>query len=340
MEKGDTNQISQTGINYYVLVLMFIGIIVYEIMNDYEPQIESQADIFEVIFYISQFLVGILGLFVAKKYWGSKVFGKAYLALGIGFILAGAGSVLFVGLEINDIVNPFPGLPDILIGPYFLLLLFHLFSCTRFFKKRFSKNDKLIIVLIPLSTTIVFILASNIPVEIPGSTPDLLAKYVMIGNNFFKLVEVNETSGNNQHVTVDGIMYELIPAKVTTTRYEQIPTTDFPIKFIPIVLTNITIGKTQEQDSSYWFGYGLTIYYIFTTSLNLGFAVVGAKIFQHTILGQAWGLLTIGIGLIAIGDIIYYFHALYSYDKTLDLPFWVFGHFIVAYALYVHKKNL
>jgi len=333
-------KISQTRINYSTLALMFIGIIAFAVMNDYEPQIDSQPDIFELIFYISQFVAGCLGLVVAKKYWGSKVFGKAYLSLGIGFVLAGAGSILFVSFEMNNVINPFPGWPDILIGPYFLLLLFHLYSCTHYFKKKFGKKDKMIIILIPASTTIVFILFSSIPVEIPGSTPDLLSKHITIGNTVFRLVETKDLTENNQHITVEGITYELVPIEFTTTRYEQKPSTEFPIKFIPIVFTNIRIGEFQEQDSTYWLGYGLTVYYIAMTSVNLGFAVIGAKIFQRTILGQAWSLLTIGISLIAIGDIIYYFNALYSYDKTLDLPFWVFGHFIVAYALYIHKKNL
>lgn len=338
--KNNDVEISQVGINYAIIAIMFAGIIAFSAMNMYEPQIDDQPDIFELIFYISQFVAGVFGVFVAKKYWGSKVFGKAYLALGVGFILAGSGSLLFVYYEMHEIVNPFPGWPDLLIGPYFLLLLYHLFSCTRYFKKKFTRNDKIIVILIPLSTVITFIMITSIPTYIPGSTPELLSEHIVIDDTLFKLVETDSSSTKYQQVTVNDVTYNLIPIEFSTTNYEQIPETEFPIKFIPIVFSNMVIGEFQEYDGDYWLGYGLTVFYISITSLNLGFAIIGAKIFHRTVLGTAWSLLTVGICLIAIGDIIYYFNAIYSYDKTLDLPFWVFGHFVVAYALYIHKKNL
>ena len=76
MKVQPDSRASYVGINYYVLAAMFAGIVVYGIANFYEPQIDSQADLFEIIYSLSQFVTGALAFVVAKKYWGSKVFGR------------------------------------------------------------------------------------------------------------------------------------------------------------------------------------------------------------------------------------------------------------------------
>jgi len=52
---------------------------------------------------VSSLIVGITALFVAKRYWGSQIFGKTYLALAIGFILLFAGGfslqLLFISVR-------------------------------------------------------------------------------------------------------------------------------------------------------------------------------------------------------------------------------------------------
>jgi len=129
---------ARTGeINYLVIIFIFVGIVFFGFLNLYEPQIDQQFDFFELMFPLSEFVAGGFGLIVAKKYWGSEVFGKAYLSLGIGLILAGTGSTLFNILEISmGIANPFPNWPDIFFVLYYILLLYHLTSCIRYYNKK------------------------------------------------------------------------------------------------------------------------------------------------------------------------------------------------------------
>ncbi|MEW6043657.1 MAG: hypothetical protein AB1608_05295 [Thermoproteota archaeon] len=353
MEREYNNESTKSEINYLVIISLFVGIIFYGFMNLYEPQIDQQFDFFELAFLLSEFVAGIFGLVVAKKYWGSEILGKAYLALGSGLIFAGIGSTLFNVLEIiYGVSNPFPNFPDIFFVIYYLLVSFHLVSCIRYFSKKrhmsISKKNKLLIILLPLVATSTLATVSFTVVNIPGSVPDMLSKYINIDDTTFEVVPIGDSPPRHQQITINDKSYELVPVEITTTKYVQNPTTNSTMNLVPIVLTNFNIRLLDiEQDLGTeltpWFIVGtvLTIFYYAMTTINLSLAIVGVQIFRNTILGNAWGLLLLGIALTAVGDLIYYLNAIQGYDRTYpDIAFWVFGYMIISYALYLHRKRL
>ena len=330
-------------VHFLVVVAMFAVALAYAIMNSYEPQIDRQYDFFELIFPLSEFAAGGFALVVAKRYWGSEVFGRAYLSLGIGCICAGTGTALFGVFEVYyGIDNPFPNWNDLFTGSYYLFLLYHLTSCIRYFKRKFSKKDKLLIIMLPLTTTSILLGYTFFSFEIPGSVPDILSHQIKVGDTTFKLVPVSSPSGKHQHITVSDVIYELVPENLTTTRYQQVPTTHSPINFVPITVSNLVVNEiSMEKDSTFWIGVGLQSYYYTMTTLTLSFAVMGSYIFRRSMLGNAWGLLLLGIGLTSVGDLIYYLNAVHTYDRTYpDIAFWVLGYLIISYALYLHRKIL
>src|SRR5215831_13479157 len=172
---------------------MFAGIVAFGFANALEPQINRQYDFFELSLPVSQWVAGIFGLLVAKRYWGSKVFGRAYLALGIGFLLWGTGSSFYTFLEIFGNPFPYPGPPDIFFISYFSLLLFHLTTNIRFFRKKLLLRDKLIVIAVPTVINIIFVFALLVPISVPGSVPDLLSHQIHIGNQTYEVVLANES---------------------------------------------------------------------------------------------------------------------------------------------------
>jgi hypothetical protein len=332
-------------INYYVLVAMITGIIIFAFANSYEPNIFTQADFFEIILTITPGIAGVAGLLVAKRYLHSKVFGRAYLALGIGFLLWCSGNIVFTIMNVTGTVLPYPGPPDLFFVPYYLFVLFHLTTCVRYFKKRFSLQDKLTIILIPLVINIVYIFALLVPVSIPGSVPDLLSQQVTIGEQTFKLVPVDDPSVRNndyQRITVGNETFALEPLELTSTAYPSIPQSNSPVDLAPLAFERFTIGQiTAQFDSQFWPPFLAGIYYNAISTINLSFAIVGMTIFRNSALGAAWGLLLLGIALIAVADIIFDFSTIYAYDRTgPSIDFYVFGASIVVYALIIHRRIL
>lgn len=322
---------------------MFAGILIYAIANWYEPQVDSQADLFEIIYSLSQFVTGFLGFVVAKKYWGSKVFGRAYLALAIGFVLEGIASSLFTVLQMLGIPLPYPGWPDLFVAPYFFLLLYHVISCTRYFKKKLDLRDKLIIITVPVIVNIIYVVAIFNTSYIPGSVPDLLSRQVTIGGQSFEIVPLNsieEGVDSLQHITVNGTTYALVPLQLSSTTYPQIPDTDSSVDLVPLAFSH-TIIEPNVHDSTFWPPFFAGLFYNVMTTVILGWAIIATTVYRGSILGNAWGLLLLGIGMLSIADIIYDFSTIYAYDRTNPyMAIWVFGRMIIAYALYVHMKNL
>lgn len=332
---------SVAGINYYILSLMFGGIILFAVANSYEPQINTQADFFEISLWVSQWVAGIFGLLVARKYWGSRVFGRAYLALGIGFLLWGVGSATYTILNILGDPLPYPGLPDVFFIPYFLLLTFHLVTCTRYFKKRFSIRDKLTLVLLPVIINVIYVFALLFPVGIPGSVPDLLSHQIIIGHQTFKLVPIESVTGDYQQILVSNVSYALVPLEPSSTIYPQLPQSNSSVDLIPLALSHLSLGEVATIDLEFWPPFLAGLFYNAITTINLAWAILGMTVFRGSLLGIAWGLLLVGIAINATADIVYDFTTIYYYDRTNPtIPLWVFGSMIISYALYIHRKTL
>jgi hypothetical protein len=331
-------------INYYVLVALFAGIIIFAFANAYEPDILRQADFFQVMLITAPAVAGVFGLLVAKRYWRSKVFGRAYLALGIGFLLWSSGNIVFTIMNITGNPLPYPGPPDLFFVPYYLLVLFHLISIVRYFRKRLYRRDKLTIILIPLVINIVYIFALLVPTSIPGSVPDLLSQHVTIGGQTFKVLPVDDPSVRDdfQRITVGEETFALEPIDLASIAYPSIPQSNSPVDLVPLAFERLTFAPINTQaNAEFWPPFLIGIYYNTITTINLSFAIVGATIFRNSILGGAWGILLLGIALIAVADLIFDFSTIYSYDRTgPTIDFYVFGAAIVAYALLIHRRIL
>jgi hypothetical protein len=321
---------------------MFAFIIFLSFANTYEPQIDTQLDFFDISLPIAQFATGIFGIPVAKKYgWTSDVFGRAYLALSVGFLLWGVGSTVFLMLVISGSDIPYPGLPDVFFVITYFSLLFHLSTITRYFKRKFSGRDKLVLIAIPVVINVVYVFAIFLEPSIPGSVPDLLSQQVTIAGQTFELVPATNGTSEYRQVTVDDVTYDLVPIK-SNTGYEQVPQTDSVIDPVPIVFTNLNINfDSSKITSEFWPPFLAGLFYNSITTLNLAFAIIGMTIFRGSMLGNAWGVLLVGFILISGADIVYDFTSLYGDVRTsLAIPLWVFGSMILSYALYLHRKNI
>jgi hypothetical protein len=98
---------------------------------------------------ISSLAVGIVALFVAKRYWGSPVFGKTYFVLAIGFILLFVGDSIVYNyyLYVLD-EDPYPSLADVFFIGFYFFTGYHLVKNIKYFKKDLSWAAKINVVII------------------------------------------------------------------------------------------------------------------------------------------------------------------------------------------------
>ena len=105
---------------------------------------------------ISSLAVGIVALFVAKRYWGSPVFGKTYFALAIGFIVLFAGDLVYNYYLLVLDEDPYPSIADIFFIAFYAFTGYHLVKNIKYFKKDLSWTAKINVVIIAGVMTVGF----------------------------------------------------------------------------------------------------------------------------------------------------------------------------------------
>jgi len=157
---------TENKINWYVITLIFILIVAYDIANSIEPSIEEEFDFFEITRMLGFLAVSLFSFVVAKRYWGSTVFGKAYLALAIGYAFYFFGDLLWYVFEIGyQVENPYPYYPDIGYFGFFPFAIYHLKTNVHYFKRKLDTNQKKILFLIPFGTALIFTIGNLIPFD-------------------------------------------------------------------------------------------------------------------------------------------------------------------------------
>jgi hypothetical protein len=139
-------------VDYRLLILIFglaIGFQIYFFaMNEPGPELG-------IISALLPLAGAVMGFVVAKRYRNSEVFGKAYLALGLGMLMNFLGEVVYYIGDYygqDDILF----LADIIFYLFYPLAFYHLIKNIRFFKPKVNVSTKILIPAIPIFTIIVY----------------------------------------------------------------------------------------------------------------------------------------------------------------------------------------
>lgn len=157
---------SSTGINFYVLTLFFILIAALEVVNYFDPVVEPQLDGIELLRLLGFPAAAIFGFWATKRYWGSSVFGRAYLSLAIGYAFYTAGDATWYVYEVVLQQAPYPSLADIGYFGFYPFAIYHLRKNIHYFKRKLDKRQKIILVAIPIGSSIIYAFFSLMIIDI------------------------------------------------------------------------------------------------------------------------------------------------------------------------------
>ena len=136
-------------INYKVLGLIFIGSFAWQIglyLNADDP---NRFDVADVLYLIGPLVIATLGFIVSKRYWGSTIFSRAYLALGFGFLCFFLGELIYIYYEIDPAEDPYPSIADVFYVGFYVLASIHLLMNIRYFNRKFNLSTKIWLVVLP-----------------------------------------------------------------------------------------------------------------------------------------------------------------------------------------------
>lgn len=142
MSSGKTTFKLEGSIGIKAIIIIAVVGIIYQVYLSYyvDPEEVSFADF---SYGISSLAVAIIGFFVAKKYSGSEVFGKTYLALAIGFLFLFVGDLVYNYYWIVLDEDPYPSIADAFFIAFYFFTGYHLIQNIKYFKKGLGWGTKI-----------------------------------------------------------------------------------------------------------------------------------------------------------------------------------------------------
>src|SRR3989338_11445691 len=148
----------ESSINYRIIAIIIAGVIAFQIYLSYI--VDDPVSIVYVTSTTIPLTVAILSFVTAKKYSGIGVYGKSYIALGIGFIGFFLGEFTYLIYEQVLGLDPYPSIADVFYYLLYVMIIVYLVLHIRFFAKKVQNKDKLMIGIISSIITISYTIIS------------------------------------------------------------------------------------------------------------------------------------------------------------------------------------
>lgn len=159
-------------IDLRVIITILGGVILIHFIVNYAID-DPDNHIVSLVSIINPLAAGIVGIIVSHRYANGKVFRRAYLALGIGYLTNALGESLYYTFDVIFNEIPFPSIADIFFLSFYPLIITHLILNIHFFAPKKPKVATLSwIVAIPLTITFSFVMiygTDNIDIEFVAS---------------------------------------------------------------------------------------------------------------------------------------------------------------------------
>lgn len=143
-QKSPTNSI-----NYKILAIIIVGIISLQSVIVFLGESELTDYTAQIISLISTLGVAIASFVISKRYRGSKIFGKAYFFLGLGYFSLFLAEITYTIYEVFLGLDPYPSIADVFFFALYPFALIHLILNIRFFTPKLSSLSKIWLILFP-----------------------------------------------------------------------------------------------------------------------------------------------------------------------------------------------
>ena len=161
MEKPDVVPDKLTSpINYRVILLIIICAITFQSAISFLFAPETSDVIISIVSFINPIAAAIAGFFVVKKYSRTRVFGRSYLFLSLGFLSVFFGELSYLILDLVLELPTYPSIADVFFFAYSPFLIAHLILNIRFFKPDLNLITKVWVSLIPILIVSAYVFVS------------------------------------------------------------------------------------------------------------------------------------------------------------------------------------
>lgn len=138
-------------VNYWI-ILLIVGLTISFHYSLYFFTDEDSADsIISVISFVNPMAATTASFVIAKRYASSHTFGRAYFALGCGFLSVTIAEILYFIYDLILQTDPYPSPADVFFFALYPFVLTYLVITTKFFKPKISIKEILWMAAIPIA---------------------------------------------------------------------------------------------------------------------------------------------------------------------------------------------
>ena len=174
MSQGSSSRV-RLGRSFGIKALIIVALVAVghqwyqtEFPDDDEMQITTFS------YAISSAAAAIAAFIVGKRYWGSEVFGKTYIALAIAFSLGAAGDGLYIYYDWYTDEAPWPSMADIFFLLFYLFAGYHLVKNIQYFKKDLGWGPKIGVAATAIIIIAIFAFWSLLDIETGEIDPGMI----------------------------------------------------------------------------------------------------------------------------------------------------------------------
>lgn len=147
-------------INLRILVGIIAAAVIFQIILTSIEESELVEDIVFLTAIINPLAVAIASWIVSRRYKDSKVFGRAYISLGVAYFAVFLAEITYMIYEKFLGIDPYPSIADVFFFALYPFALIHLILNIRFFNPSFSSLAKFWLIVFPLSMIVIYTIFS------------------------------------------------------------------------------------------------------------------------------------------------------------------------------------
>ena len=157
MEEKSIKKITSS-INYKVLGVIVVLTVAYQIsLYLVDPE---KFNVPEFLYLAGILACAVASFIVSKRYRGSKVFGKAYLFLGLAFVSWFIGDLGYVYYDHILQLDPYPNPFDLFFALSYVFACLHLYLNTRYFRPNWNSEMKSLVIILPIVMGVAYTLVA------------------------------------------------------------------------------------------------------------------------------------------------------------------------------------
>ncbi len=144
-------------IDYKIFIVILAGLLFYQFyLYSFKSPNDPNIELVETtVTSVTALIASVIGFFVAKRYWNSRVFGTSYLALALGMLMNVIAERVYYFLgHIGQ--TPSPSVADIFWLAFYPLMFYHLARNISFFKPKIRLPVKAFVIVLPIVITGVY----------------------------------------------------------------------------------------------------------------------------------------------------------------------------------------